>query len=103
MKDLELNKEMELNDLSPDALDSESENDDHVQEPAQPQQQQVTAPLIPGMEVADFECIDGFKLQLVSSHHTAIDLSQQVYAVYKDWKTNKQENKSEKNKNGYCG
>ena len=103
MKAPELNTNLELSDLSPDALDSESENDDHVQEPVQPQQQQGTTPLIPGMEMADFECIDGFKLQLVSSHHTAIDLSEQVYAVYKDWKEKKQDKPKDKKKAGYLG
>lgn len=103
MKAPELNTNLELSNLSPDALDSESENDDHVQEPVQPQQQQGTTPLIPGMEMADFECIDGFKLQLVSSQNSAINLGEQIYSIYLDWKTNKQDKPKDKKPTGYLG
>ena len=104
MKAPELNTNLELSDLSPDALDSESENDCHTEEPqSEEPQQQVTAPLIPGMEVADFECIDGFKLQLVSSQNSAINLGEQIYSIYLDWKTNKQDKPKDKKPTGYLG
>ena len=106
MENPTLNKALELNDLSPDDLDTESENDDHTTEPtAQPSQpqQQITAPVIPGMEMADFETAEGFKLQLVSAHHSAVDLSRQIYTTYLDWKKQKKDEPGEKKKAGYLG
>ena len=78
MEELELNKTMELD--TPD-IDNESENDNHTSEPmAQPQPQNM-----PG-EMVDITTPDGFHIQLVSLHNTAVELGQYGYNLYHHWK-----------------